>query len=279
MAKTHFSWRTRKVQTFQSFGCGQTHEIIFVGNCESCGRSVYAVNSPFCSCDDKPQDDPDPRGAIPPTHCVDRKHAKEHGYIGRTLVACAACMEIGDKYRALLAAAKSNGTWIEDTDDNKRDIYRRGGYSFRVPPVCTANWDEEAWIKYIDLGGGIWQPEKATPDINAQIAELTRQMEACNPQADIGTPEHTKRFALKDQIFELRKAADSWPAESCPKCNQHYYACPTCGRSTRSEAAAAKPCTCGGTFEPKHSVICCKRDWHHLGDCCLHCGNDERKQR
>lgn len=22
--------------------------------------------------------------------------------------------------------------------------------------------------------------------------------------------------------------------------------------------------------------VCCKRDWHHVGDCCTHCGNDER---
>lgn len=21
---------------------------------------------------------------------------------------------------------------------------------------------------------------------------------------------------------------------------------------------------------------CCKRYWHHIGDCCTHCGNDER---
>ena len=26
----------------------------------------------------------------------------------------------------------------------------------------------------------------------------------------------------------------------------------------------------------KKQEACCKRDWHHHGSCCTHCGNDER---
>lgn len=58
------------------------------------------------------------------------------------------------------------------------------------------------------------------------------------------TPVQTDaRFEHKDQVFaELQKTGE-WPSRTCPKC--------------------------------KHG--CCKRTWHHIGECCLHCGNDERK--
>lgn len=35
--------------------------------------------------------------------------------------------------------------------------YRRGLYSFTVPPVCTVAWDEDAWINYIDKHGAWMQ--------------------------------------------------------------------------------------------------------------------------
>jgi len=41
--------------------------------------------------------------------------------------------------------------------DEKRALYRAGKYRFRAPPVCTALWDEQAWINYIDAGNG-WCP-------------------------------------------------------------------------------------------------------------------------
>ena len=55
--------------------------------------------------------------------------------------------------------------------------------------------------------------------------------------------EKAELYAKKDRVFELQKASGRFPAETCPKC--------------------------------EHS--CCERAWHHVGDCCLHCGNDERK--
>jgi hypothetical protein len=81
------------------------------------------------------------------------------------------------------------------------------------------------------------------PDPEPDLAELERQFSECNPQADIGTPEHTRRWKLHDQIFEHHKAAGIWPAESCDKCRG----------------------------------ACCQRDYHHIGTCCTHCGNDERR--
>ena len=54
------------------------------------------------------------------------------------------------------------------------------------------------------------------------------------------------RFAAKDQRYAERKTTGKWPARICKVC-QH------------------KP---GG---------CCQRNYHHVGDCCTHCGNDERR--
>lgn len=52
----------------------------------------------------------------------------------------------------------------------------------------------------------------------------------------------TYRFKYKDQLFEETKQTGAWPAKTCVKCKNG----------------------------------CCMRTWHHVGDCCLHCGNDER---
>lgn len=51
-----------------------------------------------------------------------------------------------------------------------------------------------------------------------------------------------ERWAKKDRDFEATKATGAFPAVKCPQCKSG----------------------------------CCKRTWHHVGDCCLHCGNDER---
>jgi hypothetical protein len=44
------------------------------------------------------------------------------------------------------------------TEDEKRELYRRGRYAFSAPAVCTAQWDDTTWIKYIDAAG-LWQPD------------------------------------------------------------------------------------------------------------------------
>lgn len=41
------------------------------------------------------------------------------------------------------------------TYSRKRVQYRAGMYMFKVPPVCHANWDEHAWINWID-NNGVW---------------------------------------------------------------------------------------------------------------------------
>lgn len=45
-----------------------------------------------------------------------------------------------------------------------RDAYRAGKYRFNAPPVCTARWDDDAWIRYIDNGGGKWTCDTSEPD-------------------------------------------------------------------------------------------------------------------
>lgn len=106
------SWRTKADQFYQSFGCGQIHTIKYMGTCESCGRSVYSHG---CSgekpCGDLVEDSPDPRGAIPATHCMNLYHAREHGLSGRDVMTCYDCAQDGQKYRGIIAAAKSAGTW------------------------------------------------------------------------------------------------------------------------------------------------------------------------
>jgi hypothetical protein len=106
------SWRTKTDQFFKSPGCGQVHVIKYAGTCESCGRSVYSHG---CSgakhCGDKATDSPDPRGIIPSAHCLNLYHAREYGLKGRDVVTCYDCAQDGDKYRGIIAAAKSTGTW------------------------------------------------------------------------------------------------------------------------------------------------------------------------
>ena len=108
------SWRTKKDQFFQSFGCGQTHVIRYMGTCETCGRSVYSQGCNGAnSCHDRIESDPDPRGIIPPEHCVNHYSADEYGMTGRDLVTCYRCSEDGDKYHSIINAAKTTGTWKE----------------------------------------------------------------------------------------------------------------------------------------------------------------------
>lgn len=45
----------------------------------------------------------------------------------------------------------------------EREAYRtRGDIQFPVPPVCTAFWDEDAWIKWYRCG----------PNFNKIVAEM-----------------------------------------------------------------------------------------------------------
>lgn len=109
---TRLSWRTKADQFYQSAGCGQTHIIKFMGTCEGCGRSVYSHGCAGSQpCGDVMEGSPDPRGAIPPAHCMNLYHASEYGLTGRDIVTCYDCSQNGDKYRGIIAAAESTGTW------------------------------------------------------------------------------------------------------------------------------------------------------------------------
>lgn len=48
-------------------------------------------------------------------------------------------------------------------------------------------------------------------------------------------------YAMKDKVFAFRKERNGFGCEKC-----------------------------------KEKLYCCDKDYHHLYDCCLHCGNDER---
>jgi len=112
MNTKRLSWRTKADQFFQSTGCGQTHVIKFMGICESCGRSVYShVCEGTRPCGDVVTGSPDPRGIIPPQHCMNIYHANECDMTGRDVMSCYDCAQDGDRYRALVAWVKHEGTW------------------------------------------------------------------------------------------------------------------------------------------------------------------------
>lgn len=46
------------------------------------------------------------------------------------------------------------------TEEEKIALYRAGRYCFPAPPVYTGNWDEAAWIRFIDKEGRWLQGEK-----------------------------------------------------------------------------------------------------------------------
>ena len=57
-------------------------------------------------------------------------HAKEYGMVGRDVVACYDCAQDGDKYRSIIAAAQSTGTWTHWLDPiiaEQRANYKAAG--------------------------------------------------------------------------------------------------------------------------------------------------------
>jgi hypothetical protein len=126
------SWRTKQAQFFQSFGCGQVHVIRFMGTCEACNRSVYSHGCQGAKpCGDTVASSPDPRGIIPPEHCMNLYHANEYGMKGRDLITCYSCSEDGDRYRAIMAKTKAAGTWAP--------ALKHAGFYVKNPPD---DWEE-----------------------------------------------------------------------------------------------------------------------------------------
>lgn len=48
----------------------------------------------------------------------------------------------------------------------KRQALGIGAYRFKAPPVCTAFWDSQAWIKWIDACNGWTVPVREEKDGN-----------------------------------------------------------------------------------------------------------------
>ncbi len=46
----------------------------------------------------------------------------------------------------------------------KIEMYEAGAYSFPPPPVCTAGWDREAWIRFIDQNGR-WHTDERPAEV------------------------------------------------------------------------------------------------------------------
>jgi hypothetical protein len=57
--------------------------------------------------------------------------------------------------------------------------------------------------------------------------------------------EAAKFYAEKDRLYWAREQLGLWPSDTCKACARR-----------------------GGG--------CCQSHHHHVGDCCTHCGNDER---
>ena len=55
------------------------------------------------------------------------------------------------------------------------------------------------------------------------------------------------RWRNEDRLMRERKASGKWPAFECDSC--------------------------------RRVLSCCQRHHHHVGECCTHCGNDERHLR
>lgn len=91
------------------------------------------------------------------------------------------------------------------------------------------------------------------------------------------TPEQTAaRFKAKDEEYAARARNGKWPMLECDDCRHYSCMNPSCGHSTPAPILKSNECgRCKGPMV--QSPACCKRAWHHRGDCCTHCGNDERR--
>jgi hypothetical protein len=57
------------------------------------------------------------------------------------------------------------------TEEQKLDMYLKGEYSFKVPPVSHHAWTREDWIRWID-GCGIWQPKGTHSITQSEVDSL-----------------------------------------------------------------------------------------------------------
>lgn len=80
---------------------------------------------------------------------------------------------------------------------------------------------------------------------------MSERCPTCNQELPESDGDRSRRLIAdenyidKDLLFAQRKLAEAWPVHSCTACGRR-----------------------GG---------CCQSHHHHVGDCCTHCGNDERR--
>ena len=64
-----------------------------------------------------------------------------------------------DRVIAPTLGRDSKGASVELTDSQLLDLYKRGQYSFNVPPVSHAKWNALDWARYINKHG-FWHGDK-----------------------------------------------------------------------------------------------------------------------
>ena len=60
------------------------------------------------------------------------------------------------------------------TDAEKSYAYGKGLYKFKAPPVCTALWDKNAWIRWIDRCDG-WYNIREAEEISHEDLEAAAE--------------------------------------------------------------------------------------------------------
>jgi len=98
---------------------------------------------------------------------MNRYHAHEYGMEGRAVVTCADCADNGDKYRAIIAAAKSTGTWKPAEQNN---CSGSGPHALGQVRVMPTGGDGN-----LILGRRCWEHELAyRRDRNRDLGEFAR---------------------------------------------------------------------------------------------------------
>ena len=98
----------------------------------------------------------------------------------------------------------------EFTHEQKAEMYRKGEYQFKAPPVCTARWTHLSWISFIEGYNG-WLPkptinqelvEKKADEISQWLQDAVGDVADCDPWSE----EWQKRIkkAKKDGVTDIK---------------------------------------------------------------------------
>jgi len=98
----------------------------------------------------------------------------------------------------------------EFTYEQKAEMYRKGEYQFKAPPVCTARWTDLSWINWIETNDG-WLPkpiinqelvDQKANDIYQWLQDAVGDVADCDPWSE----EWQKRIkkAKKDGVTDIK---------------------------------------------------------------------------